>query len=82
MRSRPRPDRFKAAVGYTSKSLISICTHINNGGFDGTYHSLGATESGGSLSSTNTIRGEKRVSIDDTEGFVSISIPRSQSLII
>jgi hypothetical protein len=37
MHSRPCPDRFKAAVDYTSKSLISICTHINNGGFDGTY---------------------------------------------
>src|SRR2546429_6506102 len=37
MHSQPCPDRFKAAVDYTSKSLISICTHINNGGFDGTY---------------------------------------------
>ena len=33
MRSRPCPDRFKVAVDYTSKSLISICTHINNEGF-------------------------------------------------
>src|SRR5438552_3832235 len=37
MHSRPCPDRFKAAVDHTSKSLISICAHINNGGFDGTY---------------------------------------------
>ena len=57
-------------------------------------HSLGATEEYlgnsptmlGSLSSTNTtfsLRvGEKWVSLDDIEGSVSLSIPRSQSLII